>query len=157
MNLTRRNALKGSAAVAAAAISAGGVPAVVNAKTSSLLPAAANEPLIGLVDEMSRLREAWNTADVNPDQSWLDVPEEEREPRQQECERCRGLYWDLQWEICTTPANSIEGLLAKVRSFYSKEEEARVLAGEDVWDGLPVEYATSVYGDLLRLAGEAPA
>jgi hypothetical protein len=71
----------------------------------------------------------------------------------QEVDTNRTRYWELREEICSTPANSIKGVLAKFRGFYEQDEVEQMVAGDHPWDDLEAEYAGSIYRDLLRMAG----
>ena len=159
MNLTRRNALKGSAAVAAAAISAGGVPAVVNAKTSTLLPAAVDERLVALADEMNRLDTArddidWRLGhiDGNTDPTLDEAGREALRAAQEAYGPQREVLED---QLIAMPARTLEGVLAKIRGWHGEDEQANMLAGGEPWDPLPECYVGSIYRDLVRLTGGA--
>ena len=70
----------------------------------------------------------------------------------QEREHWKARFWDLRAQLLDTPATTPRGVLAKLRGFYHDEEIAAI---DDGLEGLPGEYATSIYRDLERLSGEA--
>ncbi len=74
------------------------------------------------------------------------------EPQYQERERRKARFWDLQERLLDTPATTTRGVLAKLRGYYHDGEIAGI---DDGLEDLPGEYATSIYRDLERLAGEA--
>ena len=77
------------------------------------------------------------------------------EPLWQELEHWKARFWDLQPRLLDMRATTPRGVLAKLRGFYHDGEIAQIRAGDDPDDGLPAEWAASIYRDLERLAGEA--
>ncbi len=77
------------------------------------------------------------------------------EPLRQEIECWKARFWDLHARLLDTPATTTRGVLAKLRAFYHDEEIAQMRAGDDPDDGLPEEWAASIYRDIERLALEA--
>ncbi len=77
------------------------------------------------------------------------------EPLYQEVEHLKARFWDLQARLLDMPAATPRGVFAKLRGFYHDDEIAAIRAGDDFGDGLPPEWATSIYRDLERLAREA--
>ncbi len=73
------------------------------------------------------------------------------EPQYQERERREARFWELQARLLDMPATTPRGVFAKLRGFYHDDEIARI---DDELEDLPGEYATSIYRDLERLAGE---
>ena len=74
------------------------------------------------------------------------------EPLRKEREHCEARFWDLQARVLDMPATTLGGVLTKMRGFYHDGEIAKIRAGDDPVDGLPSEWAASVYRDLERLA-----
>ncbi len=105
--ITRRNALKGSAAVVAT-VTSGPVTAT-----------AAAHPIEPLIELERQWRTRLNTAETLPD----DMPDEERQP-----------YFDAVWaaeiEIYETPAQSFAGLAVKLRHYCDK---AGIFNRSDSW------------------------
>ena len=75
-------------------------------------------------------------------------------PLQQEVEHWKARFWDLHARLLDTPATTPRGIVAKLRGFYHDEEIVQMRAGDDPDDGLPAEWAASIYRDLERLAEE---
>ncbi len=69
----------------------------------------------------------------------------------QEVQHWDARFWDLHARLLDMPAATPGGVLAKLRGFYHDEEIAGI---NDGLEDLPGEYATSIYRDLERLAGE---
>jgi hypothetical protein len=137
MNLTRREALRGSSA-AMVAIAASG--AVVGAA----VPAMIDEPLIALVEEFRHAERLWIEAENV----------EHRDPEVAGDMSARSN--ELLDRLYATPAYTYRGLWAKVKSHYSDEEIEDLLGeGRLYFDGFDQDLSESITRDIARLAGEA--
>ena len=149
MNLTRRSALKGSAAVAAAAISAGGVPAVVNAEYVQLLPAAADDARL---EELDR---AWREAEAEYCRLcdyWADLPNAapqcQHDRADAERDAANERAGDAMLALAAVPAAGLHGVLIKLQAW----EDDGGLDGNTTDAGHAV--LESALADLRRLGGE---
>ena len=149
MNVTRRDALKGSAAVAAAAISAGGVPAVANQRTSFVLPAADDSRL----EELGR---AWREAEADYCRLcdyWADLPNVAPQWEHDQADAERDAASDFAGEamlaMAAAPAVGLHGVLIKLQAW----EDDGGLDGNTTDAGHAV--LESALADLRRIAGEA--
>jgi len=142
---TRRETLRGGTAAVAAIAAAGAVagaavPAVANWQTPSVLPAAADEPLLALERQWLRQRHYANYE--QPGET-----DEEREPAFEALD-------EIGDQIYETPAQSYAGVAVKLRMYARIEgfvDERTWWAHPSVGDDL----ALSALRDLERLAGGA--
>ena len=131
--LTRRAALEGGTATVAAIAVAGAVAARI----------AVDDPVVALVEEITRVSKAWNIVhDAND---------------KREYKRLEARYWELREEICETPARTIRGVLAKFTTYYCDGEIEEMRRGGEAPDELALDLLGSIFRDLERLAERAEA
>ncbi len=133
--MTRRAALKGTAAVAAVVA----VPAVASADDAYL---------VGLYRRWKTRRKQVNDYIDNLD---YDVSNEV-------CNALCGPVLDMEYELATTPAQTLQGIAAKFRAYVAIEYDPPTFLDQDLdylyGQDREKAYVASIYRDLERLVGE---
>ena len=75
------------------------------------------------------------------------------DPFKDHAEQCRAHWRDLEAQMLGTPALTIAGVLAKVRSWYCDQDIADMQDGGEPDLEMQTDLVASVYRDLERLAG----
>ena len=135
MQITRRAALRGAAAVAA--VSA--VPAVASADDAYL---------VALYRRWKTRRKQVSDYIRNSD------PDVSNEEYNALC----GPVLDMEYEIATTPAQTLRGIAAKFRAYVVIEGRPSAFLDQEIdhlyWYDREKAYVASIYRDLERLVGE---
>ncbi len=153
MQISRRDALMGATA---AAVVTGATTAPLAIKAAGVKAALGGDPAFVLSQQLRAAWRAWLAA-----MTAFDGIKDCGIPTcgkggpdcalRQEREQCEAQFWDLQERLLNTPATTLNGVFGKLGSFYGDDEIAGI---DDGLEDLPGEYATSIYRDLERMAGE---